>query len=505
MDKPTAVGAGMLCGVHAIPVRVEATLRGSGTPRILGSVDTVVREAYHRLLTAFPADGLEPPRGCPTINFSPANLRKTGSGFDLPMALALAGAAGHYPSDRAATVTALGELGLDGAVLPVRGAVPVAIAAARTGRRDLLLAERDARLAALVPGVRAFAVARLAQAIAWLRGTIDLSPAEPAAPPPPAAVADLADIRGHETAKTALQVAAAGNHNTLLVGPPGSGKSALLRRLPGLLPAASPGEQLEIMAIGSLRAADGCAPAAQRPVRCPHHTSSFVSLLGGGPELRPGEVTLAHRGVLFLDELAEFRREALEALRQPLEDAKVSVGRARGVIQMPADFLFVAAMNPCPCGYWGHRGRACVCGPSQRRRYAARISGPLLDRLDLQVALPQLSAAELAQPADARWSTAALRAPIDTARARQAARSPRSPVPNSRLGGELLEAAIGPDQATRTRLDALVRRHHLSGRARERLLRVARTVADLDDRDTVTVEDLLAAARLRGLHHSPTE
>ena len=310
--------------------------------------------------------------------------------------------------------------------------------------------------------------------------------------------ADLADLRGHATPKLALTVAAAGGHNLLLVGPPGTGKSALLRRLPGLLPPLGRGERLAVLQVHA--AAGLPLPGEQRPLRAPHHTSSAPSLMGGGSDVRPGEVTLAHHGVLFLDELPEFRRDVLEALRQPLEDGIVTVGRARQTVTMPAQFLLVAAMNPCPCGYRGHRQRPCVCTPAAVARYRSRLSGPLLDRLDLQVEVPALAPAELRAAEDAAAGTAALRARVLVAHARQLARQPQAkqPVPNARLADRALLAACAADDAALAALDDVLRRHHQSGRGRVRLLRLARTLADLDDRDRVTDVDVWQAAALRG-------
>jgi magnesium chelatase family protein len=323
----------------------------------------------------------------------------------------------------------------------------------------------------------------------------------PPAPPPPSPaepIADLADLRGHATPKRALAVAAAGGHNLLFVGPPGTGKSALLRRLPGILPPLAPRERLAVLQVHA--AAGLSLPGDRRPLRAPHHTSSSASVLGGGTDVRPGEITLAHHGVLFLDELAEFRRDVLEALRQPLEDGTVTVGRARQTVTMPAQFLLVAAMNPCPCGYRGHRLRPCVCTPAAVARYRARLSGPLLDRLDLQVEVPALSPAELRGPEDPDGDTATWRARVAIAHARQAHRQGRDGlvVPNARLADRQLARACAADDAALHAVDEVLRTHHQSARGRVRLLRLARTLADLDDRAAITSLDIWEAAALRG-------
>jgi magnesium chelatase family protein len=502
VQVPTvAIGCGQVVGVDAVPVRVEATARhaGDGTPRLLGLVDACVREAYHRVLQAFFALDLPTPRGITTVNFAPAAVRKHGSGFDLPLALALAGAGGLYPPARAEGLFAFGELSLRGEILPARGAVGVAIAARRDAATALLCSGADAPACAVVEGLPVHAAATLADAIFWLAGRRTLPPVAPTAPPAAAPVPDLADLRGHATPKRALAIAAAGGHNLLFVGPPGTGKSAMLRRLPGILPPLDAGERLAVLQVHA--AAGLPLPLAGRPLRAPHHTSSAASVLGGGADVRPGEVTLAHHGVLFLDELPEFRRDVLEALRQPLEDGTVTVGRARAVVTMPARFLLVAAMNPCPCGFHGHRQRPCTCTPAALQRYRSRLSGPLLDRLDLHVEVPALLPGELRGPADPAGSTAALLGMVLAAHARQRHRQRQQPdfVPNARLADRQLIAACAADETALLAVDEVLRVHQQGGRGRARLLRLARTLADLDDRAAITDADVFEAAALRGL------
>jgi len=491
----------MVVGVDAEPITVEATARsaGDGTPRILGLVDATVREAYHRVLNAFFALGLPSPRGVTTVNFAPAAVRKHGSGFDLPLALALAGAGGLFAPERAHGLCAYGEVSLRGRLLPARGILSIALMARARGHATLLCSDTDAALCAGIDGLCVLGAPTLADAVYWVAGRRDLPPPPPRAPAPNVHHPDLDDIRGHETQKRALCVAAAGGHNLLFVGPPGSGKSALCRRMAGLLPEPEAAEWWQILQVHA--AAGLCEPPrTARPLRAPHHTSSCASLLGGGSEVRPGEVTLAHHGVLFLDELAEFRRDALEALRQPLEDGVVTVGRARGTVTMPASFTLLTAMNPCPCGYLGHPARPCTCTPPAVQRYRARLSGPLLDRLDLQVEVPALDATVLRRPRDRAQSTATLRERVLAARERQRQRTPGAATTtiNARLADRELERACRTSDRVEDALDAVLRLHRAGGRARIRLLRVARTLADLDDRDELRAEDVLEAAALRG-------
>jgi len=495
------IGCGLVLGVDAVPVSVEATTRhaSDGTPRLLGLVDTCVREAYHRVLQAFFALDLPQPRGITTVNFAPAALKKQGSGFDLPLALALAGAGGLFPPERAERLFAFGEVSLRGRILPARAAVSVALAAKQSGAIAMLTSPEDAETCAAVEGLALYGAETLADAIYWLAGQRDLPQAGPSAnrtrrP----SVPDFRDIRGHGTPKRALTVAAAGGHNLLFVGPPGTGKSALVRRLPGILTTPSAAERLEILQV---HAAAGLAlpNAYVRPVRAPHHSSSTASLLGGGADPRPGEVTLAHRGVLFLDELPEFRRDSLEALRQPLEDGSVTVGRAQRTVTMPSRFRLVAAMNPCPCGYLGHPTRPCLCTPPTIQRYRRRLSGPLLDRIDLQVEVPAVDPGEYDGPPDRGGSTAHLAKQVAVATARRAQRELDLAITcaNADLADNVLIRACAPTAGALSTLAHILRHHRASGRARVRLLRVARTLADLRDADEVEEEDVLEAAVLR--------
>ncbi len=542
-EDRASVGCGALQGVDAVPITIEGTLAtaaGNEVPRLLGQVDAGIREAYFRVMTALGVSGVDRPRGVVTLNFLPAAVRKTGSSYDLPLALVLAALGHGVPREALQGVAAHGEVSLGGQVLPARGIVSVALATRARGFHTLITSRRDAALARLVPNLQVIGVRSVHECVTWLcrdeqAPTHDseddaqhaaaettptvlptdheqTTPSERTVREPEAL--DLADIRGHHTPKTALAVAAAGRHNLLFIGPPGSGKSALARRMPPLLPPPSDAEFLEILKIhtvaqvqGGLRDVLPCGGVERlrrlRPLRAPHQTSSTASLLGGGSEPRPGEVTLAHRGLLFLDELPEFRREALEALRQPMEDGHVVIARVKYVLSLPADFQLVAAMNPCPCGYEGHPQRPCSCNSAAVARYRARISGPLLDRIDLQVEVPALDAAWFRQPIEKEWSTESLAARVRVAVARQVRRNRSEQVgqdaaPNGRLEGAALEHAVQPSQSVLNTLEDVLRAQRLSGRTRVRLLRVARTIADLSDREQVLPDDVLEATRLRG-------
>ncbi len=490
-------------GIEARTVEVEADVH-NGVPayQLVGLPDTAVRESRDRVRAAIINCGYQLPGKSVVINLAPADLRKEGNHLDLAIALALLGAYEKIPAAALERRVLCGELGLDGALRPVRGALGIAALAAASGAREILLPAANAPLAAALGTLPVIPVTSLVEAIAHLNGTCRIPAQAPGENPIDDIYEDgpdLAEVKGQETAKRALEIAAAGGHNLLFVGPPGAGKTLLARCLPGILPALSIDESITVTKIHSLITDQPRRTLLQaRPFRSPHSSASTAALIGGGSIPRPGEVTLAHAGVLFLDELPEFRRDSLEALRQPLEDGLVAVVRARARVTFPARFALVAAMNPCPCGHLGDERHDCRCSPQHRHRYRDRISGPLLDRIDLRVEVPALSIDQLRGPAGEPSS--AVRQRIRQARSLQLERlagTARLPV-NAALDGPRVERHCSPDARGRQLLDRAFRSLGLSARALHRILKVARTLADLDGGGAVASAHVAEALQYRG-------
>ena len=479
------VGTVAFQGVDVVDVDVQVQV-AAGMPSfaVVGLPDKAVGESRERVRAALDALGLALPLKRITVNLAPADLLKEGSHFDLPIALGLLAAMGVLPGDELAGYCALGELGLDGRLASVAGVLPSAIHALAAGR-GLICPAAQGGEAAWAGALEVLAPASLLALINHFKGTQVLSPPSPTLQEEPAAGPDLSDIKGQETAKRALEVTAAGGHNMLMIGPPGAGKSMLAARLPGLLPPLAPEEALEVSMVHSVAGQlENGRLLRRRPFRDPHHSASQVSLVGGGQRARPGEVSLAHLGVLFLDELPEFARGALEALRQPLETGRIAVARANAHVSYPARVQLIAAMNPCRCGQVDDSGLGCRRGPRCAADYQAKISGPLYDRIDLHIQVPAVAAADLSLPPPAEGS-AQVAARVAEARARQRARyrpvpAARRPRCNAELDGSLLEDLAAPDPEGRRLLTEAAERMKLSARGYHRVLRVARTLADLD-------------------------
>ncbi len=495
-----------LVGIEAVSVEVEVDVT-AGLPKtiLVGLPELAVRESVHRIERALANLGYQRPAGRTIVNLAPADLKKDAGAFDLPIALGMLVATGQLLPEQMRDFAIVGELALDGSVRPVKGVLSMAMAARDRGIKKLLVPAVNAREAAVVAEVTVFGANSLVEAVGVVSGQLEAEPVtvrlEEMAAKLNTYEIDFSDVRGQEFAKRALVVAAAGAHNVLMIGSPGSGKTMLSRRLPSIMPPLTPAESLETTRIYSAtgRLGPGEALLATRPFRSPHHTISDAGMVGGGSTPAPGEISLAHHGVLFLDELPEFNRRSLEVLRQPLEEGRVTISRALNSTTFPARFILIAAMNPCPCGYLGDAKHACKCNAPQIERYMARISGPLLDRIDLHIEVPAVPYQELAARQDGT-SSARMREQVLRARAVQARRfGGDGQRLNSRMSSRQLRRYCILDTEGQRLLQTAMEELGLSARAHDRILRVARTIADLDDSETIRPGHLTEAIAYRSL------
>ena len=494
-------------GMQATPVTIEVNSSRGARFALVGLPDNAVRESHERIMAAIQNSGYEFPTQQITINLAPADIRKEGSAYDLPMAIGILATKDLVQTRLFSQYMMLGELSLDGSILPIRGALPIAIKARELGYEGLIVPEANVREAAVVNKLNVYGVRHMNQVLGHLNGTHLLEPefvdtrAEFYAQQYDFE-ADFADVKGQQQVKRAMEVAAAGGHNLIMIGPPGSGKSMLAKRLPGILPPLSLQESLETTQIHSVagRLPSQCSLIAQRPFRSPHHTISPVALVGGGQNPQPGEISLAHNGVLFLDELPEFQRTVLEVLRQPLEDRTININRAKYSISYPCSFMFIASMNPCPCGYYNHPTKACVCSPGQIQRYLNRISGPLMDRIDLQCEIMPLNFEEISQAAPGEPS-AVIRERVMKARKIQEQRfiDVKGIHCNAQMNEKHLQTYCTLSADSQQLLRTAMERLQLSARAYSRILKVARTIADLESSEHIQSHHIAEAIGYRNL------
>ncbi len=494
-------------GLEATTVTIEVSITRGTFYHLTGLADEAVRESHDRIAAALLNNGYKFPVADITVNMAPADIRKEGSGYDLPLAIGILAANGNIKSEKISEYMIIGELGLDGRLQPIRGALPIAIKARAEHYKGLIVPRQNIHEAAVVNNINVYGMETIVDVIRFLNGEAAFEPTvidtrKDFYEQQSFFEFDFADVRGQESVKRALEVAAAGGHNIAMIGPPGSGKSMMAKRLPSILPPLSLSESLETTQIHSVAGKLGknMSLISQRPFRSPHHTISQVALVGGGVNPQPGEISLAHNGVLFADELPEFSKSTLEVLRQPLEDRKITISRAKYTVEFPCSFMFVASMNPCPCGYYGDPTHNCVCTPGQIQHYMNKISGPLLDRIDIQIEISPVPFKDISKTAPGE-SSIHIRERVIRARKRQEERykEQKGIHCNAQMSERMIHQFAEPDSQGMELLRMAMERLNLSARAYNRILKVARTIADLDDCDNVRPQHLGEAISYRNL------